>query len=217
MLVEVVLEDGRGVESVAVSRTCSTCTTCSLRCRSFRDPVDFERLDAARMIVFSLISERISNPSRTRCKARILTSFARPVSTTYLMFGIVMAVSATFVAITTRRCPAGGSAKTFICFSVGSKEYRGRMWRGSARGRKRVSAGSISGEIAREFYLHYLPPYRFPSKRRLHLHHPIRALHHRCHRRLHRRHQLLDLYLRRVRLLPPRDRLRLFNTNKISC
>jgi hypothetical protein len=53
------------------------------------------------------------------------TSFALPQSMTYLIPGIVKDVSATLVATTTRRVPVGGGSNTFICFSVGSKEYNG--------------------------------------------------------------------------------------------
>lgn len=66
-----------------------------------------------------------------RWRARWLTSFARPESTTYLIFGIVMAVSATLVAMTTRRVLGGGSAKTLICLSVGNSEYSGKICIGS--------------------------------------------------------------------------------------
>ena len=53
------------------------------------------------------------------------TSFALPQSMTYLIPGMVRDVSATLVATTTRRVPVGGGSNTFICFSVGSKEYNG--------------------------------------------------------------------------------------------
>jgi hypothetical protein len=53
------------------------------------------------------------------------TSFALPQSMTYRIPGMVRDVSATFVATTTRRVPAGGGSNTFICFSVGNNEYKG--------------------------------------------------------------------------------------------
>jgi hypothetical protein len=62
------------------------------------------------------------------------TSFALPQSMTYLIPGIVRDVSATLVATTTRRVPAGGGSNTFICFSVGSKEYNGMICMGTEVG-----------------------------------------------------------------------------------
>lgn len=62
------------------------------------------------------------------------TSFALPESMTYLIPGMVSDVSATLVATTTSRVPAGGGSNTFICFSVGSKEYNGTICIGTAIG-----------------------------------------------------------------------------------
>jgi hypothetical protein len=51
---------------------------------------------------------------------------------TYLIPGMVRDVSATLVATTTKRVPAGGGSNTFICFSEGSKEYSGIICIGTA-------------------------------------------------------------------------------------
>src|SRR5690606_41866807 len=51
-------------------------------------------------------------------------SFTRPQSTTYLIFGIVSDVSATFVATTHSRVPSGGSANTRICCAEDRKSTR---------------------------------------------------------------------------------------------
>jgi hypothetical protein len=53
---------------------------------------------------------------------------------TYRMPGMVRDVSATFVATTTRRDPAGGGSNTFICFSVGNNEYNGTICIGTEVG-----------------------------------------------------------------------------------
>jgi len=52
----------------------------------------------------------------------MLTSLARPQSTTYLIPGMVSEVSATLVATTTSLDPSGGSEKTRICLSLGRRE-----------------------------------------------------------------------------------------------
>ena len=46
---------------------------------------------------------------------------------TYRMPGIVREVSATLVATTTKRVPAGGGSNTFICLSEESNEYNGMI------------------------------------------------------------------------------------------
>lgn len=64
-------------------------------------------------------------------EASNLTSFARPLSTTYRISGMVSEVSATFVETTTSRCPGGGGLNTSICFSLGSSAYSGTMCMGT--------------------------------------------------------------------------------------
>jgi hypothetical protein len=49
---------------------------------------------------------------------------------------MVRDVSATLVATTTRRVPAGGGSKTFICLSDESNEYKGMMCIGTRIGRQ---------------------------------------------------------------------------------
>lgn len=97
----------------------------SLGSASLGDPGYFKRLNATVRIKSSLGHCGLVHAFEY-CNQG-LTSFARPASTTYLILGMVMAVSATLVAITTKRMPGGGASKTFICFSVGKREYSGRI------------------------------------------------------------------------------------------
>jgi len=53
-LVKVVLEHGRGIESVAMAGASSPSTARSLGCRSFRDPVHLEGLNPIVQVVASL-------------------------------------------------------------------------------------------------------------------------------------------------------------------
>lgn len=54
VLVEVVLVDGRRVDAVAVTGSCSSCATGSLRCGCLGDPRHFEGLDAAADVELAL-------------------------------------------------------------------------------------------------------------------------------------------------------------------
>lgn len=100
----------------------SSCATCSLRGGGLGDPRDLEGLDATVDIELALQITSLEKEGKTVERRAKRTSLARPASTTYLTLGIVMEVSATLVAITTRRVLGGGSSKTFICFSVERSE-----------------------------------------------------------------------------------------------
>jgi len=56
-------------------------------------------------------------------------SFTNPVSTTYLMPGIVIEVSAMLVEITTFLKPSGRGLNTSICRSYTKLDYRGMAFR----------------------------------------------------------------------------------------
>ena len=52
-----------------------------------------------------------------------------PVSTTYLILGIVKDVSATLVATTHKRQLSGTFSNTLICFSLDNNEYNGNTYK----------------------------------------------------------------------------------------
>lgn len=54
--IEVVLVQCRGIESVAMTRTCATCTTCTLSSGGFGDPADLESLNTTCYIITALYS-----------------------------------------------------------------------------------------------------------------------------------------------------------------
>ena len=59
------------------------------------------------------------------------------------MFGIVIDVSATFVATTISRAPAGGGSHTRICAVAGSREYSGSTCTGPATPSSSSSGGTV--------------------------------------------------------------------------
>ena len=63
-----------------------------------------------------------------------------PVSTTYLVLGIVSDVSATFVAMIHILLPSGGGLKTLACLLLARREYSGNTYSGMAASNSRLAA-----------------------------------------------------------------------------